>query len=71
MLTREISINKSFDLESRASTPCDSQSFVIPPPPPPPAGHLQRMTPTYTSQPKRSAQQKIYEYKQRRSLGYY
>ncbi|CAG2174708.1 unnamed protein product, partial [Oppiella nova] len=70
VLTKELSLNKSFEVESRSSTPCDSQTFVIPPPPPPPAA-FQRMPPNYTSIPKRSAQQKIYEYKQRRSLGYY
>ncbi|CAG2120337.1 unnamed protein product, partial [Medioppia subpectinata] len=32
-ITKELSINKSFEVESRASTPCDSQTFVIPPPP--------------------------------------
>ena len=47
------------------------QAFPIPPPPPPPVIGS-RMAPYVLCAPKqRTAQQKIYEYKHRKSFGYY
>lgn len=48
----------------------NASPFLIPPPPPPP--NLTRMAPYIIGAPKqRTAQQKIYEYKHRKSFGYY
>ena len=77
-LPKEVNLVKFTDQlpGSRSSTPqsdsdfSSSIPFVIPPPPPPPVINYNRAPHSLTPYNKRSAQQKIYEFKHRKSMGY-
>uniref|UniRef100_A0A6P6Y478 Glutamate [NMDA] receptor subunit 1-like n=1 Tax=Dermatophagoides pteronyssinus TaxID=6956 RepID=A0A6P6Y478_DERPT len=84
--TKTIKTRKNIEIYDKNDNQFGYQSFMIPPPPPPPQRSvpylLERPTSTtattttttatiLTNKQQRTAQQKIYEFKQRKFLGYY
>ena len=76
-LSKEVNLVKFTDQlpGSRSSTPQSDSDFsssipFIIPPPPPPVINYNRAPHFLTPYNKRSAQQKIYEFKHRKSMGY-
>ncbi|XP_046911606.2 LOW QUALITY PROTEIN: glutamate [NMDA] receptor subunit 1 [Dermatophagoides farinae] len=70
-MTMITSKSKNIEIYDKNDNQFGYQSFMIPPPPPPPQRSVPYMLDRPTNKQQRTAQQKIYEFKQRKFLGYY